>query len=85
MNILNGLFGKNDWTPVWTERATWNQLDHATGKPVVVHAKFCAYEILLSKSRNQLKLEVHGFRPKEHPKYKDAVEMLNELTLRLNK
>lgn len=67
--MMFGLFGKNDWKPIWTRSSYWNGgVGHI---PV-------SYEILYSLSRDELKLKCYGHKPKLHPMYSEAVRELNE-------
>lgn len=79
-----GLFGKNDWTPVWvcpiTAEVQHNIRNTKTGKIVssYIEKRDLCYEIKYSKSRNDYKLILHGKDAEFNDAYKIAIQKLNE-------
>jgi ribonuclease BN (tRNA processing enzyme) len=63
---------ENDWSVIEVKRGTWD----ITGRD---YNEYSVYEILYSSSKNEYKLKLSGYKPKENSTYIEAVERLNEL------
>lgn len=70
MSLWTKLFGKNDWYPVWADRAIWKVTSDLYGK----YDDWATYEIQYSHSRNIHRLILGGRKPKTHPAYTEVVK-----------
>ena len=78
MKWLKRLF-VNDWTVIEVFQGKWTVSYSDSGAYLGEESETSVYEILYSKSLNELKLRLSGYRPREHKAYLRAVRLLNEL------
>ena len=64
---------KNDWMVLHGMRGTWN-ITGTGGK--TVSNEYCNYEILYSPSRDEVKIEMEGYKPKSHSLYNYMMKIL---------
>lgn len=65
---------------MWAEIGTWDITYYFRQTGVVLYEgeERCGFEIQYSRKRNKYRLKTTGSEPKNHHKYKIAVEKLNE-------
>ena len=64
----------NDWEVIEVLRGQWN-IRTDFGKT----EDYSVYEIQYSKSKNEYRMEISGYKPKQNSVYIEAVTRLNEL------
>jgi hypothetical protein len=69
----------DDWTLIQVIQGEWNVTNRGHNDETYKTTETAVYEIYHSQSKNEYRLEVSGYKPKEHNKYVDAVTRLNEL------
>ena len=76
--LINWLFPESDWEIVEVIHGEWTITNKYTGEKYY-DTETSIYEIYYSKFKNDYKIVISGYHPKEHDKYVDAVKRLNEL------
>lgn len=75
----------NDWKLVEVMHGEWDVEYRDRFAEKVKYTETSVYEIYYSSSKNEYKLEVSGYKPKEHYQYTTAAKRANELQNELNK
>jgi len=68
----------NDWKLLQVIQGEWTVTNRGYDGTYKT-TETAVYEIYHSQSRNEYKLEISGYKPREHDKYVTAVARLNEL------
>jgi hypothetical protein len=68
----------NDWTLIEVIQGEWTVTNRSYGESHKT-TETAVYEIYYSQSKNEYKLEILGYKAKEHNKYVVVVARLNEL------
>lgn len=76
--LLNWLFPEPDWVLIEVIQGEWI-VTNRTNFGKYKSAETSIYEFYYSKSKNEYKLEISGYKPKEHDEYITAIKRLNEL------
>lgn len=63
----------NDWRLVKSVQGHWDIIGEDGTKD---HDEYCVYEFYYSRSRGEFKLELEGYRPKNHSTYKYISKLL---------
>jgi hypothetical protein len=80
--LFKSVFCPN-WVLVYTESATWNLTITSDFYDDYKEKRKCFYHIYYSKSRNKYKLITSGYKPKQHPWYKWAMQDLAKFQSKL--
>jgi hypothetical protein len=68
-----------EWKLVWHRKGDWNIIKTYLWGEKFKETDSCNFYIYYSKIRNNYKLVINGFAPKEHPDYESAVGELIKL------
>ena len=76
--LINWIFPENDWITIEVIQGEWtvtNRSDFGNYET----SETAIYEFQYSKLNNDYRLQISGYKPKEHDQYIEAVKKLNEL------